>query len=171
MAVVLEGFLLQETRNYGTLSIETITATVTRYIAEDASIDVSLFGCDNGFSYERILTYNASTSTWNSQSRIGVDHLPHTYSLFLVRSSEFPNDNYDRKGFDTSLAIGKYQCAVNKRNVNTYWVPISTPLSTPTGLYADNITSNSARVSWTAVENASGYKVEYRRQGDTTWNE
>ena len=45
------------------------------------------------------------------------------------------------------------------------------PLSTPTGLYADNITSDSARVSWTAVENASGYKVEYRRQGDTTWNE
>lgn len=44
-------------------------------------------------------------------------------------------------------------------------------LSTPTGLYADNITSDSARVSWTAVENASGYKVEYRRQGDTTWNE
>lgn len=46
-----------------------------------------------------------------------------------------------------------------------------TPLSTPTGLYADNITSDSARISWNAVENASGYKVEYRRQGDTTWNE
>ncbi len=48
---------------------------------------------------------------------------------------------------------------------------VAQPLSTPTGLYADNITSDSARVSWTAVENASGYKVEYRRQGDTTWNE
>lgn len=47
----------------------------------------------------------------------------------------------------------------------------SSPLSTPTGLNADNITSNSATISWTAVENASGYKVEYRRQGDTTWNE
>lgn len=39
----------------------------------------------------------------------------------------------------------------------------ATPLSTPTGLYADNITSDSARVSWNAVENASGYKVEYRQ--------
>lgn len=52
------------------------------------------------------------------------------------------------------------------------WEPSqSTPLATPTGLYADNIKSDSARVSWSAVENASGYKVEYRKQGDTTWNE
>lgn len=47
----------------------------------------------------------------------------------------------------------------------------STPLSTPTGLNADQITSNSATISWNAVENATDYKVEYRRQGDTTWNE
>lgn len=46
-----------------------------------------------------------------------------------------------------------------------------TPLSTPTGLYADQITSDSATISWNAVENATDYKVEYRRQGDTTWNE
>lgn len=44
------------------------------------------------------------------------------------------------------------------------WEPSqSTPLSTPTGLYADNITSDSARISWNAVENANGYKVEYRQ--------
>ena len=48
---------------------------------------------------------------------------------------------------------------------------LATPLSTPTGLNADNITSNSATISWNAVENATNYKVEYRRQGDTTWNE
>lgn len=41
--------------------------------------------------------------------------------------------------------------------------PTAEPLSTPTGLYADNITSDSARVSWNAVDNASGYKVEYRQ--------
>lgn len=44
-------------------------------------------------------------------------------------------------------------------------------LATPTGLNADQITSSGATISWTAVENASSYKVEYRRQGDTTWNE
>lgn len=48
---------------------------------------------------------------------------------------------------------------------------LSTKLATPTNLSATNITSNSAQVSWTGVENASSYKVQYRRQGDTTWNE
>ena len=44
-------------------------------------------------------------------------------------------------------------------------------LATPTGLTADQITSTGARIGWNAVENATDYKVEYRRQGDTTWNE
>ena len=48
---------------------------------------------------------------------------------------------------------------------------LSTKLATPTNLSATNITSSGATVSWTGDENASDYKVEYRRQGDTTWNE
>ena len=48
---------------------------------------------------------------------------------------------------------------------------VTTPLSTPTGLYADNITSNSARTNWNAVENASNYKVQYKAAGDTVWTE
>lgn len=45
------------------------------------------------------------------------------------------------------------------------------PLPTPTGLYADNITSDSARTNWQAVENASNYKVQYKAAGDTVWTE
>ena len=44
-------------------------------------------------------------------------------------------------------------------------------LTTPTNLSATNITSSGATVSWTGDANATSYKVEYRRQGDTTWNE
>lgn len=44
-------------------------------------------------------------------------------------------------------------------------------LSTPTGLNADNIKSNSARTNWQAVENASNYKVQYKAAGDTVWTE
>ena len=51
------------------------------------------------------------------------------------------------------------------------YAPPATPLATPTGLNATNVTSNSATIGWNAVENATDYKVEYRRQGDTTWNE
>lgn len=49
--------------------------------------------------------------------------------------------------------------------------PSSIKLSTPTGLYADNITSDSARTNWQAVENASNYKVQYKAAGDTVWTE
>lgn len=45
------------------------------------------------------------------------------------------------------------------------------PLPTPTGLYADNITSDSATTHWTGDENASNYKVQYKAAGDTVWTE
>ena len=45
------------------------------------------------------------------------------------------------------------------------------PLPTPTGLNATNVTSNSARTNWQAVENASNYKVQYKAAGDTVWTE
>lgn len=44
-------------------------------------------------------------------------------------------------------------------------------LATPTNLHTSNVTSTGARLHWNSVENAVDYKVEYRRQGDTTWNE
>ena len=47
----------------------------------------------------------------------------------------------------------------------------STPLSTPTGLYADNIKSDSATTHWTGDANASNYKVQYKAAGDTVWTE
>ena len=49
--------------------------------------------------------------------------------------------------------------------------PTAEQLATPTNLTSTNITSNSAQIEWNAVDNATDYKVEYRRQGDTTWNE
>ena len=40
------------------------------------------------------------------------------------------------------------------------------PLSTPTGLYADNITSDSATISWNAVEDVPQYQTYYLGAGD-----
>jgi hypothetical protein len=41
-------------------------------------------------------------------------------------------------------------------------------LSTPTGLNADQITSNSATISWTTVTNASSYRITYTPSGGTS---
>ena len=83
-----------------------------------------------------------------------------------------------KRGYEIVSAFNASQTvsAVNSYIESATWSHIftrsqATPLSTPTGLYADNITSDSATIGWNAVENATDYKVEYRRQGDTTWNE
>lgn len=56
-------------------------------------------------------------------------------------------------------------------NVYVYERPPAQPLSTPTGLYADNITSDSATTHWTGDANASNFKVQYKAAGDTVWTE
>ena len=47
----------------------------------------------------------------------------------------------------------------------------ATPLSTPIGLNATNITSNSALLGWAQNANASNFKIEYKINGDTTWTQ
>lgn len=42
-------------------------------------------------------------------------------------------------------------------------------LDTPTGVAVSNITENSVTITWQSVGNASSYKIEYRRNGDTDW--
>ena len=44
-------------------------------------------------------------------------------------------------------------------------------LDTPTDLTATNVTQNSADLGWSAVENASNYRVDYRIYGDTLWQQ
>lgn len=42
--------------------------------------------------------------------------------------------------------------------------------SGPSGFYADGITTNKAKVHWTAVPDAVKYKLQYRPLGTTTWS-
>lgn len=45
--------------------------------------------------------------------------------------------------------------------------PTPITLEVPTGLYANDITVNSAVLGWNAVENATSYNVEFRKSGDS----
>lgn len=49
--------------------------------------------------------------------------------------------------------------------------PTATPLTTPIGLNATNITSNSALLGWAQNANASNFKIEYKINGDTSWTQ
>lgn len=63
-------------------------------------------------------------------------------------------------------------------NSNNLWgtvianVAASVPATcgTPTGLTTSSITSSSATLSWTASAGASGYNIQYRASGTTTWS-
>lgn len=81
--------------------------------------------------------------------------LPNVRYLYTVGAID-TTDNYARSSFASSV---------------TRITPDSPVLPYPTGLYADNITSDSARTNWQAVENASNYKVQYKAAGDTVWTE
>ena len=68
------------------------------------------------------------------------------------------------------VAVGEGDYA-NSYKSTTVSATTKITLQIPTGIVATNITSNSARLAWNAVENASAYKVEFRQLGMTEWAE
>lgn len=53
----------------------------------------------------------------------------------------------------------------------TNYYTYAPPLSTPIGLNATNITSDSALLGWAQNANASNFKIEYKINGDTSWTQ
>ena len=155
----------------------------------DCALPVLQYRSVEGYSYNEYITQCYQYTENNASTLIGSTK----WFLYpLDYRSEKTGTPYDINQYGVGWATGTVDSVFRQLRQETYrfaqaamsstggnasdyysnfYIPTATPLSTPTGLNADNITSDSARVSWTAVENASGYKVEYRRQGDTTWNE
>ena len=93
---------------------------------------------------------NYSNSAWSAVSGVTLyDNLPFTYTIYLVRASDFGAAYYlwtNSSSLFESLSLGKYNCVIQGSDgIQYYWTPDATPLSTPTGLNATNITSDSAR--------------------------
>lgn len=61
--------------------------------------------------------------------------------------------------------------AAYSKDYFTNCLPRTQQLDTPTDLTATNITNNSADLGWSAIENASNYRVDYRIYGDTLWQQ
>ncbi|HMZ89991.1 MAG TPA: S8 family serine peptidase [Chitinophagales bacterium] len=84
---------------------------------------------------------------------------PATYTLpngSIVSTSGTYTSN-----FTTSL--GCDSTIITNLTVNTFTCAV------PTGLFTNSITSNSARVNWTAVPGATKYQIYYRPVGGATW--
>lgn len=101
-------------------------------------------------------------------------------SSYTVRTLSASTSTHTITGLQNNTNYAVYVCAIPNPGsgyasglnaILTAKTNAPSALTAPTGLAHDQVTSTSARVTWNAVTNASGYKVEYRRQGDTTWNE
>lgn len=174
MAFILEGYLRQNSRGSGLISIKELTGTVTSFSGDYTGIDLKIFLKSQIFTFylnEAILVYTAESQTWETRT-FTTDSAGVPLELFLVKAGDFPDGVYTRDAL-LAKALALTTCTP-ATNVNVFWgdwTSLIETLSTPTGLYADNITSNSARTNWQAVENASNYKVQYKAAGDTVWTE
>lgn len=155
----------------------------------DCALPVLQYRSVGGYSYDEYIAQCQRYIETNASTLIG----PTKWFLYpLDYRSEKTGTPYDINQYGVGWATGTAGSVLQQLRQETFkfaqasttaaganasdyysnfYAPTSTPLSTPTGLYADNIKSDSARIGWNAVENATDYKVEYRRQGDTTWNE
>lgn len=122
-------------------------------------------------SWTGMLFYKEKNGVWKLNSQL-MEEPGYKRFLWLLGTIPDYSQRYTPEQLD-AMALEKYEVMPLSMNTQYYWSLYNptTPLSTPTGLYADNITSDSARTNWQAVENASNYKVQYKAAGDTVWTE
>lgn len=96
-----------------------------------------------------------------------------TATIQCNASSLYPNLQYN-------TSSPRFSCYANTQKAFGLYSRVSgsgyitecdcTPLSTPTGLSAKNADGSSVELSWTAVEGATSYLVEYSINGGATWS-
>lgn len=103
----------------------------------------------------------SGTTTWHSVS-------PGKTSVSATPTSLTPGTTYEYEV--TAVGDGdEYLDSTAATGTFTTTAAITT-LDTPTGLAVSNITTTTATLSWGAVANASGYIVEWRASGASSWN-
>ena len=181
MAVVLEGWCSLPAEEYDPDTgiphpyLPRLSSEVTEFSGDYVGESLCLY-VYSPYSRRANKFQQYSNSTWSAVTGVSLyDKLPFAYKIYLVKTSDFGASYYTWANSSTRfeiLSLGKYNCLIQGSDgTQYYWAPDATPLSTPTGLNATNVTSNSARTNWQAVENASNYKVQYKAAGDTVWTE
>lgn len=111
--------------------------------------------------------YSSSYESFDTDTWLITADVAYPIYVFIAADRKFvvpDNITGEPYSYDTDY----YELVLGENEIE---VEMTQQLSAPTNLAASNIKATDAVVSWTAVENATSYKVEYRRQGDTTWNE
>jgi len=73
------------------------------------------------------------------------------------------------EGKQIQYSKSAFEQAIGPDNTLWYHYFNTQPCSVPTGLYTLDVTTNSAKLKWAQVTNASSYNVRYRKTGTTSW--
>lgn len=123
-------------------------------------------------------TTNSITATWGAVS--AADSYVVAYKLSTatdwttqsVTTTSWTLSSIDEGATYTFkvMAVTTNEAYENSEYSNTASTTTLITLATPTGLAASDITINSATLTWNAVTNAEGYKIEYRVKGTSSWS-
>jgi hypothetical protein len=88
-------------------------------------------------------------------------------STVWTANPTFPNVRTDMLQYRS--ADGMISAATHGRGIFSTLLSTAVSCGNPTGLSSNNITVNSATLSWSAVTNATGYDVEYKENASSIW--
>lgn len=122
------------------------------------------------------VTHNAATLTWTAVAgasgyninyrKVGVATWTSTTSTSVSKSLSglSPSSTYEFQ-VQTNCGSGNLSSFSSSATFTTS----ATPCSLPSGLANSSLTSNSVTLNWSAVSGASGYAIQYRIVGSSSW--
>lgn|GEM_PF-6255006 len=150
-----------------------LITTAPTIVKKSATLDTIVLTITKSGSYATQIAYSYDNgATWTEMAP-GVYTTGTSWTLASIPST-ISQVKFKARAYNTasrSVSSSTVYCESAWSSVLTVEKPAIQPLDRPTGLAVSNITSTGARISWNAVANAVGYKVEYRVRGATAWLE
>jgi hypothetical protein len=122
------------------------------------------------------ITSSSATLNWNTVSNASLGYNVR-YRVVGVSSWTSTTATTNSKAISSLNSSANYEWQVQSRCSSTQtssWTSSSTfttliLCNTPTGLSTTNISTSGATLNWTAISGASGYNIQYRVVGATSW--
>jgi hypothetical protein len=132
-----------------------VPTSISAAASSSTSITINWTGLSVATSYN-IQYKKASSSTWTTTSTSALSI--NISSLSTATAYEYKIAMVCASGTSAYSATGTVSTLANTSTCNV-----------PSGLFASNISTTSAKLNWTSVNGATSYTLRYRKTGTTSW--
>ncbi|CAA7391832.1 reprolysin-like metallopeptidase [Chryseobacterium fistulae] len=157
---------------------QTQSAEQTIIVGNDGPFQINThYGASNGPSLIEWDVANTNTAPYNV-ANVKIDYTTDEGANWITLAASTSNDGVEEFIFPASLdgqtikvrvsSIDNIFYAVKPIGIISY---MSCDGTAPTGLATNNITSNSANISWVPIAGANSYVVRYKKVSDVIWQE